>query len=56
MEVHYASLKVLPKNPCLKPIESLGLAISLLEVKETEKHVEWPPGDAISKIQSVGNY
>lgn len=44
MEVHYTSLKVLPKSPFLKPVKSLELAISLLEVKETEKHIEWPLG------------
>lgn len=51
MEVHYTALKVLPKNPFLKPIKSLELVISLLEVKETEKHIEWPLGMQSVKLR-----
>lgn len=36
--------------------QALDLTISLLERKETEKHVKWPPGEVINKIQRMGSY
>lgn len=52
----YLPWSILAKKSFLKTIKSLVLTISLLEIKETEGHVNWPLGEAISKIQSVGNY